>query len=156
MSEITLTTIIFLTLSSLLWLGWFFFNKEPQKTSVSKHNKENRYSSYTRNHSQVLQKRLSEMEVLYSKSKEEEASSQQKIRALKGELFKQRNKLLSLSERIKELQNRKMIFNAKKTIEDLECEVKMKDERIQKLISRLALTPKEEVTVKRAEERQVL
>jgi cell shape-determining protein MreC len=132
MNETTLTTIIFLTLSSMVWLFWFYLFRENRVTKPRKKKKIK---------ASQLENYLDDIEERYAKTNGQLNLYRQENRELKGKLFQEKNRLMELSERLKELQGRKFIFNSEKIIDDLQYELRTKEREINKLMAKLALTP---------------
>jgi len=136
MNEIALTTIIFFSLSSSAWLVWYFLFTEkvvelaPTKQEIIPVN--------------PLELYINDMEQRYEETSIKADAFAQENRELKGKLFHEKNRVLTLTDRLHDLQGRDFVFNSQEDIKELEIELKEKEETIKKLMSQLALHPIEE------------
>jgi chromosome segregation ATPase len=135
MNEIVLTAIIFLSLTSSAWLTWFFLYRE-KPTKIFPKKKVEQINP--------LEIYINDMEKRYDAKRSKANAFEQENRELKGKLFQEKNRVVTLSDRLQDLQGRNFVFNSKTAIEELESELKEKEETIKKLMSQLALHPMEE------------
>jgi len=140
MSELTLTLIIFLSITSILGISWILFQNKNSINILKKPEKKPLHP---------LQIYINKIEEAYEKKSIKANNFRHENRVLKGKLYQEQSRVLTLSDRLSELQGRDFVFHSTETIDELESELKEKEKIIKQLMSQIALTPilKDEKTI---------